>query len=300
MKKRIVTLIHVFLLGCFANSLAIEHQQASLFEGIKTTLNRYTPSFVKIPAQDIQHMSTWLYKKALKRPISAQEDKKAKKAFRRWKIPVGIVLTAIISAFLVYKYKKYSYEEKNNKKELDTDKDINPEEEEEEVKKEDITEVEEKGLLGAAEIGDENKVRAFLDKGADIEAKNKYGNTALMKAALNGHTETVKALLDKDADPNIQNNVGDTALMGAVWRGGRTEIVKALLDKDADPNIQNEHGNTALVIAVLNGRTEIVEALLDKGADIEAKNDEGQTALMKAEQEGDLAIIEMLRNATEN
>jgi ankyrin repeat protein len=55
-------------------------------------------------------------------------------------------------------------------------------------------------------------VKALIDKGADVNAKDKDGQTALMLAAGGGYTEIVKALIEKGADVNAKNNTGDTAL----------------------------------------------------------------------------------------
>jgi ankyrin repeat protein len=49
-------------------------------------------------------------------------------------------------------------------------------------------------LLEAAKIGDKQRVEQLLEKGADVNAKDKYGWTALMYAAYQGHEEIVKLL----------------------------------------------------------------------------------------------------------
>jgi ankyrin repeat protein len=54
-------------------------------------------------------------------------------------------------------------------------------------------------LLEAAEAGDTARVEQLLEQGADVNAKDKDGYTALMLAAFSGHTETVKTLLDAGA-----------------------------------------------------------------------------------------------------
>ena len=54
-------------------------------------------------------------------------------------------------------------------------------------------------LIQAAKAGDTSAVQQLLDKGANIEARNKDGHTALMNAANQGKTEVVKLLLEKGA-----------------------------------------------------------------------------------------------------
>jgi ankyrin repeat protein len=55
-------------------------------------------------------------------------------------------------------------------------------------------------------------VSLLLAQGADINARDKQGRTALIHAAREGDSEMVKLLLEKGADPLIKDNNGDTAL----------------------------------------------------------------------------------------
>jgi hypothetical protein len=82
-------------------------------------------------------------------------------------------------------------------------------------------------LIPAAENGHTTTVGLLLDKGTDIEAKDKDSYTALMVAAQNGHTATVGLLLDKGADIEAKDNEGLTALETA-RRFGHKSIVEAL------------------------------------------------------------------------
>ena len=83
-------------------------------------------------------------------------------------------------------------------------------------------------------------------------------------AAANGDTATVQALLDAGADVNAKNNEGVTALMWAAGVGG-TDAVQVLLDAGADVNAKHKSG-TALVWAQKKGHTEVVEILKKAGA----------------------------------
>lgn len=51
-------------------------------------------------------------------------------------------------------------------------------------------------LVKVAGAGKVEKVKELLDAGADVNAKNKYGDTALISASAESHTEVVKVLLD--------------------------------------------------------------------------------------------------------
>ena len=62
-------------------------------------------------------------------------------------------------------------------------------------------------------------MQALLAQGADVNAKDNLGYTALMYAAENGHTETAQALLAHGTDVNAKDNFGWTALMYAKEMG---------------------------------------------------------------------------------
>ena len=151
----------------------------------------------------------------------------------------------------------------------------------------------ETALVGAAAGGHEAIVRLLLDKGADIEAKDDSGRTALVRAAARGHEATVRLLLDKGADIEAKNDSGETALVGAA-AGGHEATVRLLLDKGADIEAKDDSGRTALVRAAAGGHEATVRLLLDKGADIEAKAQYGGTALVGAAAGGHEAIVRLL------
>ena len=75
--------------------------------------------------------------------------------------------------------------------------------------------------------GDARKVEEAIINGANVNAKNNYGGTALMLAAENGHTETAELLLKHGAEVNAKNNGGWTALRHAAERGN-TETASLL------------------------------------------------------------------------
>jgi ankyrin repeat protein len=72
------------------------------------------------------------------------------------------------------------------------------------------------------------------------------GTTPLMYAALYGDADSVRRLLEAGADPNARNESGATALMWAVDDPERTKL---LLERKANPNARSENGRTPLLIA---------------------------------------------------
>ena len=83
-------------------------------------------------------------------------------------------------------------------------------------------------LINAARDGNTETVKALLAKGADVNAKDSLGYSALFCAAKGSHVDTLQALADEGADVNAKDMLGNTPLMWAAFQG-RTETVHALL-----------------------------------------------------------------------
>jgi ankyrin repeat protein len=67
-------------------------------------------------------------------------------------------------------------------------------------------------LITAAKSGSEYRVSRLLTQGADPNARNSNGHTALMMASVYGHLEVVTTLLKSGADKNLKSTSGSTAL----------------------------------------------------------------------------------------
>ena len=136
-------------------------------------------------------------------------------------------------------------------------------------------------------------VSILLEKGAEVNAKNSGGSTALIKASLNGHAEVVRMLLNNGADVNVKDDTGTTALFSAILYR-HTEVVRILLENGADVHVKTMYGSTTLDMASWDGDIEIVAMLLENGADVNAKSTTGSTALMKASLNGHTEVVRML------
>jgi hypothetical protein len=100
-------------------------------------------------------------------------------------------------------------------------------------------------LRHAARQGDIKTMDYLLKEGADVNAKNQNGATALFAAALNGQTEAVKFLLSKGADINARD-VHDYTVLIHVSASGNVEMVKLLVAQGADLKARNDLDLTAL------------------------------------------------------
>jgi len=108
-----------------------------------------------------------------------------------------------------------------------------------------------------------------------------YRERKVTTGRMKGHTNIDQALLAAGAEVNAKDEDGWTALMWAA-RMGSNDIVELLLSKGADVNAKDEDGTTALMYAaasIYEGRVETVQALLSAGADVNAKGNDGRTAL---------------------
>ena len=149
-------------------------------------------------------------------------------------------------------------------------------------------------LIAAARAGDEERVAALLERGADARASSPDGTTALHWAARAGHAEAVAMLLAAGADPAAANRYGVTPLALAAENGDSASVA-ALLDAGVDPDAASPDGETALLLAARTGRVEVLDLLLAAGAEVDAAEQwRGQSALMWAAAEGNVAAVRRL------
>jgi len=113
-------------------------------------------------------------------------------------------------------------------------------------------------LLVAAEEGNSERIVELLDAGANIEATNILGWTALHIAASKGHEICVEMLLSHGASIEATNNNGDTALHLAAFKGHEI-CVELLLSYGANVDAITNAGDTALRLAARH--KEIVEMI---------------------------------------
>lgn len=99
-------------------------------------------------------------------------------------------------------------------------------------------------LWSVAESGDVEELGRVFFSGAHVNARNKHGVTALMRAASHGHARVVRALLERGADPNLARNDKFTALALAAFFG-HTEVVKILIEHGARPEVVTRCGASA-------------------------------------------------------
>lgn len=189
-----------------------------------------------------------------------------------------------------------------------------------------------KQLLSAALAAQPAAVASLLAAGATVSsAVDRHGNSAMHLAALGGAGEpTLRALLDGGADVDARNADGATPLLLAAFRrgggaasigaggasigaggggassgqdhhsaGGDTDAsadatAAALVASRADVSVADSRGNTALMLAAGSGQAALVRLLLGANASPDPRNARGDTALSLAAARGSEATVAAL------
>ncbi|HET6956885.1 MAG TPA: PQQ-dependent sugar dehydrogenase [Vicinamibacterales bacterium] len=125
-----------------------------------------------------------------------------------------------------------------------------------------------------------------------VTLRGSGGTTPLMAAALYGDAAIVKRLLAAGAEPNAENAAGMTALMLALPDVGK---MQPLLDAGADVNVRSQDRRSALVIAAgIVGAEPAVKLLLEYGADPSPWRSNDPQPLREAARCGDAATFRLL------
>ena len=154
-------------------------------------------------------------------------------------------------------------------------------------------------LMRAAQRGDLGEVQALIDAGADVNAADHVGMTALLYAADWGHDGIMRALMAAGADIHAADRYGVTALMLAV-NGNSAAAMQCVLEHRVDVNARDAAGRTALMYALDKDALYAVDALVLAGARVDAADATGMPALMQAAFVGAEFIMERLLRAGAN
>lgn len=153
------------------------------------------------------------------------------------------------------------------------------------------------------------QIKTLINAGADVNAKDKSGNTVFMNAAkYNSNVEIIKFLIAAGVDLNAKNNKGqtvedlvkknpnssiqkmagvlnfvndlDNALINSINSDAKPDVISALVELGANVNAQKDNGETILMTAAeKTSYPEVIEILINAGIDVNAKTKDGNTAL---------------------
>jgi len=169
----------------------------------------------------------------------------------------------------------------------------------------------------AAQMGDLARVKAFLEEGTDVNAKDGRGYTPFHYSILYYKTDIASLLIERGADIHAKDHSGYTPLHWTVIMANK-ELTELILAKGADVNARGKAGETPLDFAIYGGKAigkllvekgaEVsslqsaafigdlakLKTFLDEGVDVNAKNAVGVTALHAAASGGRKEVAEFL------
>ncbi|MEQ1694014.1 MAG: ankyrin repeat domain-containing protein, partial [Gemmatimonas sp.] len=150
-------------------------------------------------------------------------------------------------------------------------------------------------VADAAMRADIAAVRALLRSGADVNAAQGDGMTALHWAAHRGDSTLAQLLLQARARVSATTRIGALTPLHLAAQNASAGVVRALLRANADVRVMTGDSVTVLHLAAMGGDTAIVGALLRAGAEINATEPAwGQTPLMVAAGRGRADAVKLL------
>ena len=144
--------------------------------------------------------------------------------------------------------------------------------------------------------GHEELVTLLINRGANIEHRDKKGFTPLILAATAGHDKVCEILLDHNADIEAQSERTKDTPLSLACSGGRYEVVEVLLRRNANKEHRNVSDYTPLALAASGGYVNIIKLLLAHGAEINSRTGSklGISPLMLAAMNGHTASVKLL------
>lgn len=152
-------------------------------------------------------------------------------------------------------------------------------------------------LFEAAENGDRDEVRRHIEGGFDINAVDpEDAYTAVLLAAECGKIGVVQDLVEAGADVNARDSFGRSALYAAAV-AGHVDVVTFLCHAGADAGVRDEDGRTAFWACCALRFIDVAEVLLDVAkVDIDVCDHSGMSSLQHATDSGHADVIDFLKS----
>lgn len=151
-------------------------------------------------------------------------------------------------------------------------------------------------------------IALLLHHGANPEAREEHGRSALMFAGAEGTSNNINALVRGGANVNGADAAGESALLYTAYNG-RFDNFAALIHCGANVNAKDNDGRTPLMAAILapyvahtgkdftTQQAEAVKLLLRSGANVRARDDRHMTTIDYALQVKSQSVLTVLQAA---
>ena len=145
-----------------------------------------------------------------------------------------------------------------------------------------------------AELDNSRAIGLLAVKHADLNIRDKDGNTPLHLAIKSGSMKAARALLEVGADPSVANDEGLQPLILAAMKNNGHFLVNLLISYDARVNATNQYKDTALHFAARAGNLQSVKILVNAGAAPSMTNQSGLKPVELAKKFDHRAIVKFL------
>jgi ankyrin repeat protein len=147
-------------------------------------------------------------------------------------------------------------------------------------------------LMKAAAAGDTARIKTLLASGAQVNAIDEWGNSALLMTAREGQVESARMLLKAGAE--VEGRGGAMSPLAASALRGHAILVRLLIHNGASVNAVGENDQSALMNAVKLNRLEVVSALIEAGANTKVIDRNGDNLLVVAVSQNYQAMLALL------
>lgn len=139
-------------------------------------------------------------------------------------------------------------------------------------------------------------IRILKKAGANIDAQNADGTSAIMLLARYGYLQSAADLIELGADIKLRDKAGNSAITCAA-HSGRIDLADLLIRRNADIDSKNDDGFAPIAIAALKRDSFMTSFLLENHAVVDSKDSREDTPLAIAASMGKAPVVESLINS---